>query len=259
VAKDKLTFTFAVIFFMSAANYGQAALYIDDTATVDKGHFELEFSADYYKDVEKEYDPETEEYTKTVCKETNLSLEIEYGLTCNWDVGIKTPYKFINDSSSGKINGFSDFILSTKYRLWEEKETLPSFALSFDLKTDTANVDNCLGTGKKDHTITSIFTKNIGYNVFDLNLGYIFVGGKTDDIFFYSFDVARDLTDKVNLCTEIYGETTFEGSFDKNIFCWAFSVDYQFNSLICLESGIGIGISKVSPDYQFSSTITLTF
>lgn len=239
--------------------FSQAALFIDDTATVDKGHWEIELSADYYKDMEKEYDPETEEYTKIVYRETNLSLEIGYGLTCNWDVGIKAPYKFINDSSSGKINGFSDFILSTKYRLWEEGRVFPSFALSYDLKTDTANEDNYLGTGKKDYTITSIFTKTVGSNVLDLNLGYSFIGGKANDIFLYSFDFSRFINEKINLCAEIYGETTFEGDFDKNIFIGAFSLDYQLNRLICLESGIGIGISKVSPDYQFSSTVTFNF
>jgi hypothetical protein len=257
--KNKLVATVVILFFISIATYCYAALYIDDTVTVDKGHFEVEFSTDYYKDVEKEYDPETEEYTKIICKETNLSLQISYGLMDNWDMGVKTPYKFINDSSSGKVNGFSDIVISTKYRLWQECGILPSFALTFDLKADSANKDKGLGTGRKDYTINSIFTKNIGDNVFDLNLGYNFVGGKTDDIFFYSFDVARDLNEKLNLCTEIYGETTFKGNFDKNIFCWALSLGYQLNKAICLESGIGIGISKASPDYQFSNTLTFTF
>ena len=247
------------LFFVSMADYSQAALYIDDTSTTDKGHFEVEYTIDYYKDIEKEYDPETEEYAKTVSKETDLSVYTSYGLTNNWDIAVTVPYQFLNDSSTGEVNGFSDIVAETKYRLWNESKFWPSFALYCDLKTDSANDDKSLGTGKKDYTLNSIFTKNIENNVFDLNLGYIFVGGKADDIFFYSFDFGRDLTDKISICSEIYGETTFESNFDKNIFCWALSLGYQINEMISFELGAGIGISKVSPDYQFSSTITFNF
>lgn len=237
----------------------QAALYIDDTSTADKGHFCLEFSADYYKDVEKGFDPDSGEYTKTVSKETSLTSCAYYGLTDNWEAQVTLPYTFLDDSSSGRVNGFTDLVIGSKYRLWEETDALPSFALYFDLKTDSANDDKGLGTGKKDYTVNNIFTKTVNDYVFDLNLGYIFVGGAADDIFLYSFDVGCDLNEKLNLCAEIYGETDFAGSFDDNIFCSALSLGYQVNETVCIESGVGIGISKASPDYQLSTTLTFEF
>ena len=257
--KTGLTLTLVFLFFSLMPGQSEAALYIDDTFTTDKGHFELEYSVDYYKDIEREYDPETEEDNKIVSKETDLSIYSSCGLADNWDVGVTVPYQFLDDSSLGKISGFSDIVVESKYRLRNESKILPSFALYFDLKTDSANEDRSLGTGKKDYTLNNIFTKTIGEIVLDLNLGYIFVGGKPDDVFFYSLDLARGLTEKIGICTEIYGETTFEGNFDQNIFCAALSLDYQLNKMVCLESGVGIGISKASPDYQFSSTITFSF
>ena len=255
-----LLIMFFILFFMAIATRSDAALYIDDTYTTTKGHFETEFSVDYYKDIEKEYDPETEEYTKNIFKMTELSIYTSYGLTENWDVGVTCPYQFLNDSSEGEVNGFSDIVLESKYRIWNEYKFLPSFALYFDLKTDSANDDKFLGTGKKDYTVNNIFTKYIGNNAFDLNLGYIFVGGQTDDdLFFYSFDFNRNLTDKVGICSEIYGETDFKGDFDANIFCWALSLSYQINKIISFESGVGIGISEASPDYQFSNSLTISF
>jgi len=250
---------FFTLFFMATATSSEAALYTDDTCTTTPGHFETEFSVDYYKDIEDEYDPETEEYTKIIFKMTELSIYTSYGLTANWDVGVTCPYQFLNDSNNGEVNGFSDIFLESKYRFWNESKFLPSFALYFDLKTDSANDEKFLGTGKKDYTLNSILTKNIGNNAFDLNLGYIFVGDQADDIFFYSFDFSRDLTDKIGICSELYGETNFKGDFDENIFCLALSLIYQINKIISFESGIGIGISKASPDYQFSNSLTLSF
>jgi hypothetical protein len=249
-----------ILLFIVLKGFSEAALYVDDTSTTDKGHFEFDYCVDYYKDIETEYDFEAEEHIKAVSKETDFTLDITYGLRDNWDISVTAPYAFINDSSQDKVNGFCDFAISTKYRLWAEKKILPSYALSFEFKTDSANEEKGLGTGKNDYALNNIFTKNFGPNVVDLNLGYVFVGSRElDNIFFYIFDFARDLTDKINVCSEIYGETTFKGDFDDSMLCGALSFSYELNKIISFESGIGIGITKASPDYQFSSTITFSF
>lgn len=239
--------------------YLQGALYIDDTSTTDKNHFYMEFTFDYYKDVEKEFDPDSEEYTKAVSKETDLTSCIYYGLTDSWEVGISVPYMFLDDSSTGRVNGFSDISIDTKYRFWEEGKMLPSYAFYFGLKTNSANDDKGLGTGKKDYTINNIFTKSIRDYALDLNLGYTFFEVEADDIFFYSFGIYRDLTERIGIYSDIYGETAFSGNFDDNIFCLGLSLEYEVNKTICLESGIGIGISQSSPDYQVSTTLSFSF
>ena len=237
----------------------EAALYIDDTSTTEKCHFVVEFSADYYKDIDKELDPETEEYSKTVSKEIALQSNIYFGLTDKSEVGVTIPYKFLDGTSTGKVNGISDIVIDTKYRLWDEKKILPSFALYFDLKTDTGNDDKNLGTGKRNFSINNIFTKTVGKNIFDGNLGYTFVGGNAKDILSYALDWTRELFPKICVCNEIYGETTLKGNFDKNIFVYGLSLSYELSKMICLESGVGVGISKASPNLQISSTLTFNF
>jgi|GEM_PF-1365965 len=258
---EKKRYYFLVLglfFFLNFSFSAQAAIFVDDIYTTDKGHFDLELSCDYYKDVEKEYDPEAEEHIKTKTKETDLNFYLSYGLLSNWDVGVTIPYIFLDDSEFGKNDGLSDITIETKYRFWEEKNFLPGFALYLDFKTDSGDDDKGLGTGKREYTINNIFTKTFGKNVVDLNLGYIFIE-KEDDAFFCILDYARTLTDKLNLCLELYGETNFSGDFDDNIFISAFSFSYQLNERISFEFGPAFGISQASPDYQISAKLTLTF
>lgn len=255
--KIKIFLLLSFLFFVM--RHSRAALYSDDTSTTKRSHSEVEFSLDYYKDVEKEYDPETDEYDKEVSKEKKITATLYYGLTDNSEIGLAIPYKFMDGTSSGEVSGFSDIIIGAKYRLWEEGNYLPSFAFSLDLKTNSANKDKGLGTGEKDLSLNNIFTKTMAKIAMDLNLGYTFVGDGSDDIFFYSLDLSRDLTKKISLCNEIYGETTLKEDFDKNIFCWGLSLSYEVNKIISLESGVGIGISKASPDYQLSNKITFNF
>lgn len=248
-----------IFFFCVYSRFSHAALYIDDTSTLDKGKPEIDFSVDYYKDMEKEFNYETEEYDKTVCNEEYLYFSLTYGLINNLETGFTLPYKFLNDSSSGKVNGFSDIDFYSKYRLREESGHIPSYALSLDFKIDNANDIKGLGSGKRDLSANNIFTKTFGKKIFDLNLGYTFVGGKANDIFFYSFDFDYSFTEKFSLCNEIYGEKTNAGGFSKNQFCYGVSMSYQINDLISFDSGVGIGITKASPDYQISNSFTLAF
>jgi len=259
VKKINLISILLFVFSINIITNSEAALYIDDTSTVDKGHLELSTSFDYYTDEKKEYDAETESYTKNVSREIDITADLTFGLSDRWDMGISVPYQFMNDSSFGKVNGFCDFIISSKYRLWDECDTFASYALSLDLKADNANKEKELGTGELDYTITNIFTKCFQKFILDLNLGYTFVGGEDDDIFIYCFDITKDLNKNISLCNEIYGENTFNKKFNYSILIFASSLSFQLNKTVSLESGVGIGISKSSPDFQFSSTVTFSF
>jgi hypothetical protein len=259
VRKLNLILILLFVFSINIITNSEAALYIDDTSTTDKGHLDLGFSFDYYRDEEKEYDSETEDYTNNISREIDITTDLTFGLNDRWDIGISVPYQFMNDSSFGKVNGFCDFIISSKYRLWDECDTFASYALSLDLKADNANKEKELGTGELDYTMTNIFTKQFRKFIFDLNLGYTFVGGEAENIFIYCFDITKDLNEKISFCNEIYGENTLNKKFNDNILIFASSLSFQVNKMVSLESGVGIGITESSPDFQVSSTVTLSF
>ena len=247
------------VFLFSCSLTANAGLFIDSTYTTPKGHIEAEFSADYYKDIEKEYDPDTEEYTKTICKETWLTLDIAYGISENWDAGVTTPYAFVDDNVSGKVNGFSDVLVWSKYRIRNESGNYPGFAIYGDIKTKSASQERSLGTGQVDYTITGILSKGIKDYYLDLNLGYIFIGGDENDILYYAFDISKDITEKLSIGAEVYGETIFERNFEENTFIAALSLAYCATERIYLETGVGFGLTSVSPDYQYSGSVTFTF
>ncbi len=81
------------------------------------------------------------------------SIEIEYGLTENWQIGIEAPYKFV-DTSGADGGGMGDVVLDTKYQLW--KKDLPGAqykAAAFArLKLPTASDTGTprLGSGSTD-------------------------------------------------------------------------------------------------------------
>ena len=52
-------------------------------------------------------------------KESELGLELVYGITGDWAAGIEVPYAF-KDEGTESSSGLSDINLFTKYRFWRE-------------------------------------------------------------------------------------------------------------------------------------------
>ena len=95
-------------------------------------------------------------------------------------------------------NGFGDTALKIKYRLVDQKEWIPSFAVSGTLKIPTASESRGLGSGKTDFNINTIFTWNLSKRLqLYANFGYTFIGehGASNE-FNYSAAAQFTLSDK---------------------------------------------------------------
>ncbi len=89
-------------------------------------------------------------------KDSEVVLEIAYGITGDWSAGIELPYVF-RDESTASSNGTSDIELFTKYRFWREDSlgVQESAAISLLVNVDNADekVDPPLGNGAVDSVI----------------------------------------------------------------------------------------------------------
>jgi hypothetical protein len=95
-------------------------------------------------------------------KEKIVALELTYGLTGDWALGVDLPYVFKDDAVNNS-NGKDDFTIFTKYRFWR-KDSLglqESAALLIKIITDTAdsNKNPILDKGTTD----SILGLTYGY------------------------------------------------------------------------------------------------
>ncbi|MCH8240597.1 MAG: hypothetical protein IIB62_11235 [Proteobacteria bacterium] len=81
------------------------------------------------------------------------SVEVEYGLTANWSIGIELPYKFI-DTNGPDAGGIGDVVFDTKYQFWKQDLPGASYkAAAFArLKLPTASDTGVprLGSGSTD-------------------------------------------------------------------------------------------------------------
>lgn len=86
-------------------------------------------------------------------REGELALELTYGLTGDWAVGIDLPYRYLQDESASS-QGAGDLALFSKYRFWRQDRlgSQSSAAIALKVIPDTADNDAtpALGKGSTD-------------------------------------------------------------------------------------------------------------
>ena len=238
---------FCVVLFSGNA-FAARPLTTDDAGTVEKGKFQLETGFDFVRqdNHDKEYSP---------------SLTLTYGLFERMDVGVGSAYLFVDPAEGKKVNGFSDTPLKVKYRFLDQKDWIPSFAVSGTLIIPTASKSKGLGSGKTDFGINTIFTKNLSKRwVLHLNLGYTFIGEHRErNEFNYSLAGQFVLSDKWALVGELGGVNNFNGHKSDDPFSGLLGIQYMLSEILIFDAGVEMGMNKAAPDFRFTTGVTFFF
>jgi len=95
-------------------------------------------------------------------KEQALALELTYGLTGDWAIGIDLPYEFKDDVSNSS-SGRSDIAVFTKYRFWREDSLGLQESAAVFLKVITDSAEKNKNPALNKETTDSILGLTYGY------------------------------------------------------------------------------------------------
>lgn len=158
-----------------------------------------------------------------------------------------------------RTKGIGDSRLGIQLDVADESKFSPSFAVSYFAKLPTASVAKDLGTGKVDHAFSLLFSKKVGKFDIDLNSGLLINSKQGEKGFVmggqFAFGVSRDLTEKVNLQAEIFGESK-DADEPQGLFGSAI-VSYRVNHKLSLNASVIVGLTRNSP--RIGATVGFTY
>jgi hypothetical protein len=109
-------------------------------------------------------------------EELAIPLEVEYGITDDWEFMVEpVPYTSIRPKAGPDASGLGDTEITLTRFLRSETERMPALALAGEVKIPTAK-DDLIGTGEYDYTGYLIASKRFGNFDVHANLSYTFVG-----------------------------------------------------------------------------------
>ena len=108
--------------------------------------------------------------------ETAVPFAFELGLTSRLGLLVEpVPYTAIRPEIGPSATGPGDLEITASYLVRKESKRVPALALAAEEKVPTAR-NNLIGTGKPDHTVYVIASKQLGRFDTHANFGYSFVG-----------------------------------------------------------------------------------
>jgi len=176
--------------------------------------------------------------------------QFEYGITDRSEILIEPFFYEWNRPKDGPAySGVGDLEISPSYLmvLDDPNSWIPAAAAAFKLKVPTATNRN-IGTGEFDYQPYIILGKTIGPWICNANFGYDFVTSPKDEPlnnqFIYDFSVQRNVTDRLGLYAEIFGNSS-PASGEKGTFAGAIAAEYKFNEHFNVFTSLGYDTDHV--------------
>lgn len=106
---------------------------------------------------------------------TTFSVEVEYGVTDDFTVGIEAPYVFLN-TSENDADGLGDMEVALQHSLYRDDQTLATASLEIGFATGEA--DEELGEGKTELEPTLLVAREYGQAQYYFGIGGEFANGE---------------------------------------------------------------------------------
>jgi hypothetical protein len=190
--------------------------------------------------------------------------ELVYGISDRQEITFEIPYL----SERGE-HGFGDGVIGTKFMFLKERERLPGFALSFELKLPTGDESRGLGSGEFDYDLRLRAQKTWSWLTLIGNAGYTFIsepkiGGiasSRENVWIVTCAQEYELHDKFRLLSEIYWLNSEEPGEPNRL---AANVGFKYRLLESLTTHASVGRSlregnRGGPDFRAYAGLKWTF
>ena len=130
---------------------------------------------------------------------------LKFGVLCDVELRWNTTSFVSQTDATGTHSSFGDNWLGPQIRIYRQTKQIPTVAFSYGVKIPSASTEDGLGTGRVDHALTFLASKDLSHFHFDFNFTQFLIGrANTPGV---------DKNQQVNLAFShvIYGGLQFTG------------------------------------------------
>ncbi len=184
-----------------------------------------------------------------------LRLGLTNNLDFHWSSGV-----FVHlANGDGDRTGFGDAWLGMKYRFLGQAKVRPSLGVFYQAKVPSASAALGLGSGKVDHSIAFLASKDIGKLHFDFNVIQVLASRPAasglDHNTGFALATWLPLTHRLEVVVEPYGYTLLNQS-TPAFASVMLGFNYKLQPRLYLDTGLDLGVTHVSPHKRLYIGIT---
>ena len=188
----------------------------------------------------------------------DVSGGLRVGITPNLDFHWASA-DYLSLSANGvAVEGFGDTWLGLKYRFFGQGAHWPGLGFFYQVKIPTSRSAG-LGSGKVDHSLAILFSKDVHPLHFDFNVIPTLIGSERGAGFDHSTGLALatwvPVRSKLGLVLEPYGYTAANSS-TPGFASLTGALSYQVRPRFFLDAGADAGITEAAPHKRFFGGFT---
>jgi len=188
----------------------------------------------------------------------DLTGGLRFGVLPNLDLHWASGH-FLNFADpNGRQRGFGDTWLGFKYRYLKQTSTRPSLGVFYQAKIPSADSRKGLGSGRVDHSIALLVSKDVGRFHLDFNAIPTLIGrqaGGFDHNVGFALATTLPVTRRLSVVAEPYGYSA-QNSTTPGLASVMFGTTYQANPRLVLDTGVDAGVTHGAPQKRVYVGVT---
>ncbi len=192
-------------------------------------------------------------------QQTSFGGLLKFGLLCDVELRWTTTSFLLQTDAVATHRGFGDNWIGPQVRVYRQTKRVPSLAFSYAAKIPSASTDGGLGTGRVDHSLTFLASKDIAHLHFDFNATHSWIGREGTSGFDRNDQLnlafSRTIHGGLGFTGEFYGDTQLNQntpSFVSSL--WAFT--YTINPRLVIDGGFEGGLTASGPHRHVFAGLT---
>ncbi len=237
---------YALCLYPSLPLFAARPLFTEDTETVEKGSFEMELGFDYFRENnrDKYYIP---------------SFQLKYGPIEKMEIGGTIGYLWNDIHEGGRLEGWTDLFAYLKYRLWEEGEYYPAFALKTLVKLPTQTWRENTESRRADYALGGIFDKSFGKATLHFDLFYFLMGDPGEiDVLRAGVGAEYEFLKGWSMVGEVRYSRNFNTDREDDPLFLNFGLKKEVGWAV-FDAAVNLGLNSAAPDFGFTVGMTIPF
>ena len=172
---------------------------------------------------------------------------LKFGLLCDVELRWTTTSVLWENSEAGGQIGTGDDWFGPQIRFYHQTAYVPTLSIAYAVKAPTASTAKGFGSGRVDHAITLLESKDLAGFHLDFNESYFLIGRPNvsgfDENFQINLALSHPLKGNLSITGEFYGDTELNAShpaFASTL--WALT--YAITPRLVVDGGIDTGLTN---------------
>lgn len=186
---------------------------------------------------------------------------LKFAMLCDIELRWTMTNYIGENTAAGGQQGTGDNWFGSQIRFYKQTPRVPSMAVSYAAKFPSASTAKGLGSGRYDHELTFLASKDFGQSHFDFNASWFFIGRAAasgyDSDNQINLAFSHPLVSGLGFTAELYGNTQLNAAtpgFASSL--WALT--YTILPRLVVDGGIDVGITHGAPQKRFFAGFTFS-